>query len=121
MIKQALRERVKDTFASAELQTLYSERVNHDKIHCIQHVAWEIDKATSGGNTRVRLYIAGHGYKHDLAEQDAPAADKLYWYKDPIWLIPGERLAIDIDQGQADTTAQMELLGYWTELEGGIV
>ena len=120
-IKNALRLRARKVFASAGLQTLLSEYVDYHKIYCIQQVAWEINLATSGGNTRCRLYIQGHGYKHFLAEQDAPAADTLYWYKEPVWLIPRERLALDIDQGQASTTAEMNITGYWTEFKEGIV
>lgn len=120
-IKNALRERAKDKFSSAGLQTLYSTMVEHDKIHCIQQVAWEINKTTSSGNTRVRLFIDGHGYNHYLEEQGTPTADTLYTYDIPVWLIPGERLAIEIDQGQADTTAEMHLTGYSTEFKEGIV
>jgi len=120
-IKNALRLRAKKVFAAAGLQTLLSEYVESGKIYCVQQVAWEINLATSGGNTRCRLYIEGHGYKHYLAEQDAPTADKLYWYKEPVWLVPRERLALDIDQAQASTTAEMNMTGYWTELKGGIV
>ena len=120
-IKNALRLRPRKLFASAGLQTLYSDYVERGQIYCFQQVAWEIDKATSGGNTRCRLYIEGHGYKHYLAGQDAPSADTLYWYKEPAWLIPGERLALDIDQGQASTTAEMDITGYWTEFKEGIV
>ena len=120
-IKNALRLRAKEVFSAAELQTLFSDRVEHGFIYCIQQVAWEIDKATSGGNTRVRLYIDGRGYKHNIEEQDAPVADTLYTYPYPIWLIPGERLAIDIDQAQASTTASMILTGYSSELKEGIV
>ncbi|MBA7681418.1 hypothetical protein ES703_89756 [subsurface metagenome] len=120
-IKNALRERAKKLFATAGLQTLYSERVEYDKIHRIEQVAWEIDLTTKQGKDRVRLYIAGHGYKHDLEEQGSPTATRLYTYNEPFSLIPGERLAIEIDQGQEDTTAQMEMLGYWTEQKEGIV
>lgn len=120
-IKNALRERPKQTFTAAQLQTLFSEEVTHDKIYCIQHVAWEINKTTSGGNTRCRLYIDGHGYKHNLEEQDAPAANTLYTYHKPTWLIPGERLALDIDQAQASTEAEMCITGYWTPFKEGVV
>lgn len=120
-IKNALRERAKKKFSSAELQTLYSERVEHDKIYCVQQVAWEIDLTTSGGKDRVRLFIAGHGYNHYLEEQASPTATRLYTYSEPVWLIPGERLAIEIDEGQANTTAEMHLTGYWTEFKEGIV
>jgi len=119
--KNALRLRAREVFSSAGLATLYSEVVPAGKVYCIQHTAWEIDKATSGGNTRCRLYIDGHGYKHYIAGQDAPSADTLYWWQHPIWLIQGERLALDIDQAQASTTAEMDMSGYWTEQGEGIV
>ena len=119
--KHALRERAKEEFSTAGLQTLKSERVDPEKIYRVEQVTWEIDKTTSGGNTRVRLFIDGHGYNHYLEEQDGPTANQLYTYSEPFSLIPGESLAIEIDQGQADTTAEMHLTGYWTELEEGIV
>lgn len=115
--KDALRLRAKELFASAALQTLYSERVEPGEMWCIDHTAWEIDKATSGGNTRCRLYIDGHGYKHNIAEQDAPAANTLYTWSKNEYLYPGERLALDIDQGQASTTAEMCLTGYREEIK----
>lgn len=121
MIKNALRENPTKKFSSAELQTLYSKRVTHDRIHCFQQVAWEIDTAITNGNTRVRLFIEGHGYNHYLEEQDNPTADTLYTYNEKVWLIPGERLAIEIDEGEADTVAKMYLTGYWTKFAEGIV
>ena len=119
--KNALRLRVNKTVSSAGLQTLSSDMVETGKIYCIQQVSWEVSKATSGGNTRCRLYIEGHGYKHNIEEQDAPAADTLYTYAEPLWLIPNERLALDIDEAQASTIAEMCLTGYWTEFREGIV
>lgn len=120
-IKRALRLRLKKTFSSAALQMLLSDRVPPDQIWCLQQIAWEIDKATSGGNTRCRLYIDGHGYKHNLAEQDGPTANALYTYTKIVHLGPGERLALDIDQAQASTTAELCGTGYWTEQKEGIV
>lgn len=120
MIKNALRERAKRLFSSAGLQTLYSRRVPNDKIYCFQQVAWEIDLTTSGGKDRVRLFIAGHGYNHYLEEQGSPTATRLYTYSEPVWLIPGEMLAIEIDQGKENTTAEMHLTGYSTKFAEGI-
>ncbi len=119
-IKSALRLRAKQVFSAAQLQTLYSEVAESGKIFCIQQTTWEINKTTSGGNTRCRLYIDGHGYKIPLAEQDAPAANVLYEYPEKVWLVPGERLALDIDQAQATTLAEMHNIGYWTTQKEGI-
>lgn len=120
-LKRALRLRLKKTFGSAALQTLLSDRVPTDQIWCIQQAVWEIDKTTTGVNTRCRLYIDGHGYKHNLAEQDGPTANALYTYTKIVYLIPGERLALDIDQADTLTTAEMCLTGYLTEQKEGIV
>lgn len=119
-IKNALRLRARKTFSGAGLATLYSDNVERDQLYCIQQIAWEISKATSGGNTRVRLFIAGHGYRHNLEEQDAPAADTLYTYSEPVWIVPGERIALDIDQAQASTVAEMCLTGYSSPFKEGI-
>jgi hypothetical protein len=119
--KNALRLHQAKTFASAGLVTLETEPTPDNMTYCLQRAAWEISKATSGGNTRARLYISGHGYKHYLAEQDAPAADALYKDVDPVWLVPGESLALDIDEAQAGTVAKLDATGYWTLFSEGIV
>lgn len=120
-IKNAVRIPIKGTIVDAGVQDLLSPRVPEGQIHCYQHMTWGIDKTTSGGNTRCSLYIEGHGYKHYFAEQDAPTATDLYSYPYPVWLVPGERLGLEIDQGQASTTAQMWLTGYWVKFEEGLV
>jgi len=120
-IKNALRLRSNKTFDGGKLETLYSPYVERGYIYCIQQVAWEIDKATSGGKDRCRLYIDGHGYKHNLEEEASPTATALYTYSEPVWLIPGERLALDIDYADTTTTAEMCITGYWTEFKEGIV
>lgn len=110
--KDALRLRPKSKFTSAGLQTLYSDRVEQGQIWCLEQIAWEIDTVLSGGNTRCRLHIEGHGYKHVLAEQKTPAANELYTYSKKPYLYPGESLALDLDQGQANTTAEINATGY---------
>lgn len=110
--KDALRLNLTDKFASAGLATLLSKPVEVGQIWCLEQIAWEIDTALSGGNTRGRLYIGGHGYKHDLAEQDAPVINRLYTYSRKPYLHYGERLALDLDQAQADTIAKLKATGY---------
>jgi hypothetical protein len=119
--KNALRLHNVKTFASAGLVTLETDPTPGNMTYCIQRAAWEISKVTSGGNTRARTYIKGHGYKHNLAEQDAPIANTLYWDADSVWLVPGESLALDIDEAQADTVAKLDATGYWTPFEEGII
>ena len=120
-IKSALTRSYVGVFASAGLQTLYSDIVPPDQIWCVQRLAFEGNLATSGGNTRARYYADRSGVRQPLAEQDAPVADTLYWDADPFWLCPGDKLALEWDQGQASTTLKMHLRGYWTEAKEGIV
>ena len=119
--KYALRLHNQDTIASAGLATLETDPTPAGMTYCLQRIAWEISKVTSGGNTRARLYIKGHGPKIYLAEQDAPVANKLYWDADPVWLVPGESLALEIDEAQADTVAIMTCTGYWAGFEEGVI
>ena len=118
--KSPLRDRTKLLISDAGEYELELERVEASKLNCYQRISWEIDKATSGGNTRCRLVIKGHGYYIPLSEQDAPAADTLYWYKESTWLYPGERIALIVDQAQASTIAEMNAIGYWVPESEGI-
>lgn len=119
--KAPLRDRAKELISSAEEYELKLERVEAGKINCYQRITWEISKATSGGNTRCRLVIKDQGYNTPLIEQDAPAADTLYYLDMPIWLYPGEQIALEIDQAQASTIAEMNGIGYWVPEAEGIV
>jgi hypothetical protein len=117
--KMALRDRLEELFSSAALVTLSAKAIPPGKVHCVQHVSWEINKALGGGNYRARLYIDGHGYKHQLCEQNTPQANISYTFDDEIWLIEGEQLALDLDQVAASTTVKLHLTGFWqNELEG---
>lgn len=112
--KKAYRARLQATASSASLTTLDSEKVESGEVVVLEQVAWEIDKVTSGGNTRARLYIKGHGYKHFLEEQQVPEADTLYTYNEILYLYESEQLALEIDQAQNATNIKMYLTGYST-------
>jgi len=105
----------------AGLAVLQSEPVAWNTIRCVQRLAFEGSLVTLGGNTRVRVYIDRHGYNHYLAEQAAPAANTLYWMTDDIFLIPGERLCVEWDQAQAGTVLEMFMIGYWHDIDPGIL
>lgn len=120
VIKSAIRQRVKTSISSAGLAEVKARPVREGLIYCYQKITWELDKAPSGGNIRVRLYIEGHGYNHYIEGWDNPAADTLYVYDDPTWLIPLERLCLEVDQAQASTWVNMHLTGYYTDFKGGI-
>lgn len=116
--KNGLRLRPDKLFASSGLQTLYTPKVPRGLIWCLESIAWEIDKVTSGGNTRCRLYIdRGAGDKHYLDEQLTPAADWLYTRNEKDYLYEDERLALEMDQGQAATAAKMYITGYREEVK----
>ncbi len=121
MKKEPLRDRNDEKISSAGEHRLKLEQVERDKINCYQRISWEISQATSGGNTRCRLVIEKKGYDVPLSEEDAPAANTLYWYKDPVWLYPGETIVLIIDQAQADTDAEINAIGYWVPSSEGIV
>lgn len=111
-IKRALDQPYVELIASAGLATLYSATVPPDEVWCIQRFSFEGNLATASGNTRARYYADRSGARTPLGEQDAPVADTLYWDKDPFWLRPGERLALEWDQAQASTTLKMWIRGY---------
>lgn len=120
MKKEALRIRILETALVAGLHTLRSPIVDVGQIWCVQRATFETSLATALGNTRFRIYIFGHGYKHYLGEQAAPAANTLYWLPEAVWLIPGERLCVEFDWAQINAIMEMILTGYWSAFEEGI-
>ena len=118
-IKNALRLRVTGKQTSQGLFTLYTDKVESGKAYCFQDIVFSIDKVLEDGNSRARLYIEGHGYKHYLDEYSPILENGIYSYDRPLWLYEGERLALELDEVQANTTALMHIIGYWTDLTGG--
>jgi len=119
--KRALRLREVVVASAAGMLTVRTDPVPADEIWCIQHLTVEGSLAPASGNTRSRVYIDRQGYRHYLAEQDAPAANTLYWLDDPVWLIPGERIAAEWDQAQNTTRLEMIGTGYTTDAVEGVV
>jgi hypothetical protein len=119
--KSPLRDRKAELIASAGVARVRLERTEPDKLVCYQRISWEIDKATSGGNTRCRLVIEGRGYDLPIAEQSVPTAGVLYWYEESVWLVPGEKICLIVDQAQASTNADLHGIGYWRERDEGVV
>lgn len=116
--KDGLRLHPEKYYASSGLQKLETDLVPRGVVWCLESIAWEINKATSGGNTRCRLYIArGAGEKHFIDEQLNPVADWLYTRNETDYLHEGERLVLEIDQAQAATMAKMDICGYREEAE----
>lgn len=115
--KNAYRERAGTTTGSAGVQTVESTRVDVGYRRRLQSIAWEVNKAMSGGNTRCRLYIKGHGYKHYLDTQLVPVANWLYTRNENDYLYAGESLVLELDQGQATTIVTLDLTGYEQKCE----
>ena len=113
--KNALREVLDTLIASAGVATVYGDHVKPGWLHCIEHISWEINLATSSGNTRCRLFIDRGGARDYLEEQAAPAANNLYTYNEKQWLGEGERVGLEIDQAQASTTLKGLIRGYRQE------
>ena len=110
--KKQLRITSHTTVSAAGIQEFYGPYVRYGQVWGVQRFTWETDKATSGGNTRARVYIDRMGVRFPIAEQDAPAADTLYSIVDPFYLVEGERIMIELDQGQATTTVESHLVGF---------
>ena len=114
--KNALRLHYTDKKSGAGLQTLMSDIVPAHELWCIQRYAYEGSAATSGGNTRARTYVEGHGYKHYVSEKDGPSLATLYWDPDSIWLHEGERLAQEWDQAADGNVLDLYVNGYREEV-----
>ena len=115
--KHALRIDQRLTVAAAGLATVRTDPVPPGTEWMCERIVFEGSSATSGGNTRARVYVGGHGPKYYLFEQDAPTADTLYWEDDHNRLYPGEWLALEWDQAQVSAQLILQVTGYY-ELEG---
>jgi len=91
-----------------------SELVKKGKRYCFQRVTFE-DKTSAF--TSLRVYVEGHGYEHNLAESKNCLAATLYWLKDPIYLIPGERLVGKFTGTTTGDDLEMCITGYWELLK----
>jgi len=118
--KSAFRDRVTKVISSAGLGIVRSEPVERDKVYCWQQIVWQINKVLADGDSRVRLYLEGHGYKHYLEGWKPVDADTLYSYNEDVWLVPGESIALELSNNQATTTVGINMTGYWTDRSEGI-
>jgi hypothetical protein len=78
--------------ANATLDTIEFDPVRAKRMQVIERIAVENETTAF---TDFRVYIAGLGEKLYLLEQDAPAADTLYWDDQPIYIPEGRWLAVD--------------------------
>jgi len=108
---EAIRIHVVGNIASAGLGTIQSDRVPEGEWWCVCRTEYEGNKTTSGGNTRARIYIGGHGPKFYLREQQSPSANNLYQVVNEFDLAPGEWVALEWDEAQADTDLNMYIIG----------
>lgn len=110
--KKQLRITAHEVISGAGVQRFNTPQVRDGQVWGVQRFTWETNKATSGGNTRARVYIERSGIFFPIAEQDAPAADTLYSIVDPFYMVEGERLVVELDQGQATTTVESHIIGF---------
>ena len=115
--KQSLRLHYTDTKSGAGLQTLRSDPVPAGELWCIQRHSYEGSAATSSGNTRARVHIEGHGYKHYISDKNEPTAALLYWDDAAVWLTEGERLVLEWDQAADGNKLDLYLDGYREEIK----
>ena len=72
----------------------------------------------TNATTRARIYIAGRGYDHLVAEQNGMVADYLYWFDDPITLTEGTQLQIDLTGTTTSDVLKAYALGVEMLIEG---
>ena len=51
-----------------------------------------VEDETSSPSGDIRVYVGGHGYNHQIMDQESPAAGALYWERWPTFLTDGESL-----------------------------
>jgi len=105
------------TIASAGLGTVRTVRVPEGQVWCIERTEYQGSSVPSGGNTRARVYIGGHGPKFYVREQQTPTAGNLYQVANEYHIYPGEWVAMEWDEAQADATLDLWVIGYFWELE----
>jgi len=118
--KRAFREARKKLFADAGLVTLAFNDVPAGTVRCVQHVSVKTDLALSGGNDQIMVVVAGHGEDDPITDQITPVANDTYWYDQPFWLVPGERLEVELDEAQAATTVTAIIRGYDLPVSEGV-
>jgi hypothetical protein len=79
----------KDAIAATD--TLTSEIVKPGYLYCVQRVVIE-NETTAYTDCRVAVRSGGRDVL--IAEQDAPAADTLYWYDQSFYMTESQRLAV---------------------------
>lgn len=80
------------------------------KRYCFQRVTFE-DKTSAF--TSLRVYVEGHGYEHTIAHKTGPQAATPEVLKDPIYLIPHERLVAKFTGTTTGDVLEMCITGYW--------
>jgi len=108
------KDQIVGTGVTGVVVELKSRPIKIGKRYCFQRVTFE-DKTSAF--TSLRVYVEGHGYEHYLAEQKSPAAATLYWLKDPVYLIPGERLVGKFTGTTTGDVLEMCITGYWELLK----
>jgi len=108
------KDRIVGTGVTGVVVELKSRPIKIGKRYCFQRVTFE-DKTSAF--TSLRVYVEGHGYEHNLAESKNCLAATLYWLKDPIYLIPGERLVGKFTGTTTGDVLEMCITGYWELLK----
>jgi len=115
-VKYPLRIRVAKESTGATDEYLQTEKVEPERIWCIQTLAFENETSVTA---EVRVYIEGHGYPHYILQQENPPAADLYWFTDDFLLVEGERLVCRFTGTTSGDLLRMYLTGYWMFSEKG--
>ena len=78
--------------------------------HIMRFAVEDEDSSPSGD---LRVYVAGHGYNHQIMDQESPAAGQLYWERWPTFLTDGESLVARFNGATVGDRLVMYLEGWF--------
>jgi len=88
---------------------VYSKKVPHDEIWCLQGIAYENE---TGARGTFRRGIERSDDYEWYAEHENPAADELIFTDKVLFMIPGDRLAIRQASATANDIIRLYAHGY---------
>lgn len=106
------KERLEETSDGSATFTLKHDPVPWGERYCVQRVAVQDEDSDF---TELRIVVVRAAYDHVLEQQLSPVAATWYWMEDPVWLIPGEYLAVRMDGTTSGDKVKAHITGYKEE------
>lgn len=105
------------TVAQAGLNELASSVVQPGLLFCVQRLSVENETSSY---TSFRVIKAGGGMEIPVIEQQNPLAATLYWYDEPFYLVPGQRLVFRLAGCTAGDRLVATFSGWWARVGPGL-